>query len=204
MEATQNPLTFDSQGNLLIPGVTVQTSDAGNRVVIQEATRGGQSVGEVVFYTEVAGDTPGKITALGPVDGGTRALELTAPAAAGVVDVPQIDLTYNPETFGSRITLDASETLVDVLTVTELVAANLQSGIVSVTTTAGMWVTTPVVFPTAFANTPVVVATSQSSAPTGTTTDLKWAVSGVSTAGFTLSVFRTTALTFNFGWIALA
>lgn len=185
-------------------GTTVQTQDTGNRVVIRESTRGGQSVGEVAFYTEVATDIAGLITALGPVDGGMRALEFSAPAVAGTVDIPLLLLTYDPETGASRISLNATRAFVTNLTVTDMTAGNLQSGVTSVTTVAGTWTPVAVVFPTAFAAVPVVVATPQSSMPTGSTTDLKVTASSVTVNGFTLSVFRTTAVTFNVGWIALA
>lgn len=190
-------------------GTTVETQSTGNRVVIQDTIRGGQSVGEILFYDEVSTDIPGLITALGPVDGGMRSLELSAPALAGTVDIPLLVLTYDPESGVSRIFLNSTETFANAttvtdLTVTDLTAGNLQRGITSVTTVAGTWTPVAVSFPASFAAVPVVVATPQSSMPTGSTTDLKVTVSSVTVSGFTLSVFRTTAVTFNVGWIALA
>lgn len=185
-------------------GTTVETQATGNRVVIQDGIRGGRSVGEIDFYTEVASDSAGQIVALGPVDGGARALEFTAPAISGASDIPLLALTYDPENNSSRILLNASQAFAEVMTVTDITAGNLQSGITSVTTVAGAWATFAVSFPATFAGTPVVTVTPQSGAPTGSTTDLKCTVSAVTTSGFTLSVFRTTAVTFNVGWIALA
>jgi hypothetical protein len=86
-----------------------------------------------------------------------------------------------------------------------LTANNIQKGLVSVTTIASQWVEQAVVFPHAFDTVPVVTVTGNSMAPAvGGTTQLYEAVTNVTTTGFTLRVFRSTAITMNYGYIAIA
>ncbi|AXG82985.1 hypothetical protein DVK44_29515 [Streptomyces paludis] len=89
--------------------------------------------------------------------------------------------------------------------VESLSAGNIQSGLASVTTTAGAWVTRSVTFPMTFFAAPVVAVTGNTAMPaTGSTTTLMYAVTSVTTNSFTLAVFRSTAITMNIGWIAIA
>lgn len=90
--------------------ITTAPAAAGNRVVVQESTRGGRSVGEVDFFTEVATDTPGSVTSYGPADGTMRALKLTAPAAAGIPVPTALSLTYDPDTGATRAEINATDT----------------------------------------------------------------------------------------------
>jgi hypothetical protein len=97
-------------GSSTVTGAVLRTAASGNRVVMQSTTRSGQSVGEIDLYTEVATDTPGTVTAFGPIDGGKRSLQLKAPAISGATDIPTINLTYEPETPASRIEVNAETT----------------------------------------------------------------------------------------------
>jgi hypothetical protein len=86
-----------------------------------------------------------------------------------------------------------------------LTAGNIQRGTTAITTVANQWVEVAVTFPAAFSSTPVVTATGNNNAPAvGGTTTLYDAVTAVTTTGFTLRVFRGTAITMNYGWIAIA
>jgi hypothetical protein len=92
-----------------VTGAEVRTAATGNRVDIVTGTRAGQQFGAVDFYTEVGADTPGSITAFGPVDGGQRDLQLTAPGNAALPAAPTIDLTYDSTAPKSLIALTADE-----------------------------------------------------------------------------------------------
>lgn len=83
-------------------------------------------------------------------------------------------------------------------------ARNIQCGQASVTTVASQWVEVSVTFSTAFLSTPTVQVTGNNNAPAvGGTTQLYHAVTGITTTGFTLRVFRSTAITMIYGWTAL-
>lgn len=91
------------------------------------------------------------------------------------------------------------------ITVNAIAAGNIQKGIEPVTTTAGQWVQVTVNFPQAFTTIPVVTLTGNSDAPAlGGTTQLYYAATAISTTQFALRVFRSTAITMNIGWIAIA
>ncbi|MCA1839939.1 MAG: H-type lectin domain-containing protein [Actinobacteria bacterium] len=93
----------------------------------------------------------------------------------------------------------------DVAVTGSLTAGNIQKGLASVTTVANQWVEVAVTFAQAFASTPVVTVTGNNNAPAvGGTTALYQAVTAVTTTGFTLRVFRGSAITMNYGWIAIA
>lgn len=87
----------------------------------------------------------------------------------------------------------------------DVTAGNIQRGVEAVTTVASQWVEVVVNFPQAFATTPTVVVSGNNNAPAvGGTTQLYSAATSITTTGFTLRVFRSTAITMNFGWIAIA
>ncbi|MFJ8761078.1 hypothetical protein [Streptomyces cyaneofuscatus] len=97
------------------------------------------------------------------------------------------------------------------MTITEdrLSAPDYQKGSVPVTwtsATAGTWVQVDVVFPAPFASVPVVQVTPQANAPAvGGTTVVMSAVAGVTTTGFSIRAFRSTAFAGQpFGWTAHA
>lgn len=84
-------------------------------------------------------------------------------------------------------------------------AGNIQKGIEPVTTTAGQWVQVTVNFPQAFTTIPVVTLCGNSDAPAlGGSTSLYYAATAISTTQFALRVFRSTAITMDIGWIAIA
>jgi hypothetical protein len=86
-----------------------------------------------------------------------------------------------------------------------LTVNNIQKALVSVTTIAGQWVEQAVVFPHAFDTIPVVTVSGNSMAPAvGGATQLFEAATNITTTGFTLRVFRSTAITMNYGYIAIA
>ncbi|MEU3203578.1 H-type lectin domain-containing protein [Streptomyces cyaneofuscatus] len=95
------------------------------------------------------------------------------------------------------------------ITAERLAQADYQKGTADVTWTggtAGTWVQVDVTFPEPFDSVPVVTVTPQANAPSvGGTTTLMWAVSGVTTTGFSIRAFRSTAFTGQpFGWAAHA
>lgn len=86
----------------------------------------------------------------------------------------------------------------------DLTVNNIQKGLASVTTVANQWVEVAVTFPHAFTSAPVVTVTGNDNAPAvGGTTTLYYAATAVTTTGFTLRVFRGTAITMNIGYIAI-
>lgn len=92
----------------------------------------------------------------------------------------------------------------DVAVSNNFTARNIQSGQVSVTTVASQWVEVSVTFSTVFLSTPTVLVTGNNNAPAaGGTTQLYSAVTSITTTGFTLRVFRSTAITMNYGWLAV-
>jgi hypothetical protein len=108
--AFRNPLRSLPASAITFVGSVLKTASTGNRVVVQESVRGGRSVGEVDFFTEVATDKPGSVTSLGPADGVMRTLALTAPAAAGVPVQTSLSLTYDPDTGATRAEVNAADT----------------------------------------------------------------------------------------------
>jgi hypothetical protein len=100
-----------------ITGAVLQTAAAGNRVVVTSTTRNSQSVGQVNFYTEVASDTPGGVTAYGPADGTLRSLNGTAPAYVGGPAAPFWKLSYEDTGLASRFDVGADTAYVNKLRV---------------------------------------------------------------------------------------
>lgn len=111
---TGTQLAPTAADGMTITGAILQTADSGNRVVIEEGTRNGQTVGQMVAYTEVATDSPGLVSAYGPADGTMRGLLLSPPAADTFVgDVPTAWLSFDPEAGTSRIDLTADDVWVE-------------------------------------------------------------------------------------------
>ena len=88
-----------------ITGSVLQTAATGNRVIVHTGTGGaGQTTGLVEFFTEVATDSAGSVTALGPADGVFPAIQITAPkAAANPNQAAALTLSYDPDSSQPRI-----------------------------------------------------------------------------------------------------
>jgi hypothetical protein len=105
---TAGLLAADAVDGKTVTGAKLQTAATGNRVVVTSDTRNGQSVGQVYFYTEVATDSPGGVTAYGPADGSLRSLNAVAPAFAGQVPAaPFWKLSYEDTGLASRFDVSA-------------------------------------------------------------------------------------------------
>jgi hypothetical protein len=203
--------------DVTIRGDFISTSASGNRVTMQTATRNGQTVGEVDFYTEVPTDSPGQITSLGPADGTHRALMGTAPQAFGGSAAPFWKLTYE-DTPGTRFDINADTTYMgalnvggdasvfgDVSATGKVTATNFDSGSFSITpTVASQWTNNVVVnFNVTFASAPEVVVTPKNGGPgTGTTTALMWQVTGITTTGFNCRILRGNTSATDLSYIA--
>jgi hypothetical protein len=96
--ATVNGVTIT--GTSTVTGATVQTAASGNRVAMSTGTgTGGGAIGKVSFFTEVTNDNAGSVIGVGPADGATRALVLTAPKSAlNPNPASSLTLSYDPET----------------------------------------------------------------------------------------------------------
>jgi hypothetical protein len=114
---TAGLLAADAVDGKTVTGATLQTAATGNRVVVQSNTRGGRTVGEVDFYTEVGTDTPGAVTVYGPADGGSRSLNGTAPAYVGGPAAPFWKLSYEDTGTASRFDVGADTAYVNKLRV---------------------------------------------------------------------------------------
>lgn len=124
--------------------------------------------------------------------GGTHATIILA----SVADL-DIALEGDVSIFGS-VNMNGNEFISDVY------APNIKAGNVNVTTVANQWVQQAVLFPTPFtAGVPTVMIMGQNGAPgVGGTTILQYAVTSVTTSGFTIGVLRGTAVTMMIGYLA--
>jgi hypothetical protein len=209
--------------DVTIRGDFISTAASGNRVTMLATTRGGQSVGEIDFYTEVGTDAPGSITSLGPVDGGQRALVATAPKASGVAVAPYLKLSYE-DVPGTRLETNADTTYLGALNASgsisgqsnisatgnvsaggKITGGNLTSGAFTITpTVASQWTNNlAVTFPITFASAPEVVVTPKNGGPgTATTTALMWQVTGITTTGFNCRILRGNTSATDLSYIA--
>lgn len=85
----------------------------------------------------------------------------------------------------------------------DVTATNIQSGRVTILTD-GTWQTVAVTFAKPFATIPQITATPSNNIPAATTTSLNCATRTASTTGFTLGVFRSTAVNQTIDWIAIS
>lgn len=190
--------------DVTIRGDFISTAASGNRITMLTTTRGGRSVGEIDFYTEVAGTDPGSLTCLGPADGATVALLATAPE--GPVAAPTWKLGYE-DFAASRFEIDAdtvytlgksvvsgdSSVAGNQSVAGKFTAGNLTSGSFTITpTVASQWTNNlAVTFATPFTSAPEVVVTPKANGPgTATTTVLMWQVTGITTTGFNCRILR--------------
>ncbi len=88
--------------------------------------------------------------------------------------------------------------------VNDVYAANIKASNFNITTIANQWVEQAVLFGTPFtAGVPTVALMGQSGAPSvGGSTTLDYAVTAVTTSGFTARVMRSSAITMSIGYIA--
>jgi hypothetical protein len=94
-------------GSSTVTGSTVQTAATGNRIVMTTGIGdGGQTIGKLNFYTEVATDTPGALWVLGAADGSPPAVVIAAPTTG---TPSQIKLWYDPEFGQSRLDVTTAE-----------------------------------------------------------------------------------------------
>jgi hypothetical protein len=131
-------------------------------------------------------------------------LVLQSPADGTHTHIAVLQLVSSNPGLHSTVTInDADGGETDLQITGDIFANNLQAGEAAITTVANQWVQTTVTFATTFTVTPVVTITGNNGAPAvGGSTILQYAVTGISTTGFTLGVLRGSAVTMNIGWIA--
>lgn len=208
--------------DITIRGNFISTAPSGNRITMLSTTRGGQSVGEIDFYTEVVGAAPGSLTCLGPVDGATPTLVATAPQGGaatipvwklGYEDFPATKFEVDADTIyllGKTVTsgdasIGGNASVTGTAAVGKLTAGNLTSGHFTVTpTVASQWTNNvTVTFATPFTSAPEVVVTPTANGPgTATTTALMWQVTGITTTGFNCRILRGNTNATDLSYIA--
>lgn len=143
------------------------------------------------------------------MNGGIPALLIVSPMSQ--LRPTQSEIFLSPAALGGRPTVSVqgeSNSQADLFVAGDVHSQNLAAGIASITTVANQWVYTNVTFTageTDFTTPPAVVITGNNAGPAaGGTTTLEYAVTAVTTTGFSLGVMRGTATTMNVAWLAVA
>lgn len=142
--------------------------------------------------------------------GNPPGLFLNSPVSAAFPQGVQIQIqpgngsTINPRMLILATPSDADLFVGGSLNVTnDVTAGNIAVGTLAITSVAGTWAATgPIGFGRTFTNVPKVFIMEQNGGPAGTT-QLMYCVTSVTTTSFFINVFRTTALTTNFSWLAI-